>query len=80
MANDPVKQLILSRRARFVAAALAGAGLASSGCDTQPKVCLDIVAPGGSGGATAGAGGQAGSAGSGGGGAPSGGGGGADAG
>jgi hypothetical protein len=81
MANDPVKQLILSRRARFVAAALAGAGLAASGCDTQPKVCLDIVAPGGSGGATAGAGGQAGSAGTGGGaGAQTGGSGGADAG
>ena len=63
MASDDVKLLILSRRARFVAAALAGAGLGVVACDTEPVVCLDIVAPGGYGGAAAGAGGMAGAGG-----------------
>ena len=63
MRNDGVRQLILSRRVRFVAAALTGAGLCAAACDTEPNVCLSIEAPGGYGGA---GGGEAGTAGGGG--------------
>lgn len=41
MSDDDLKNLILSRRARFVAAALAATGLASC----SPTPCLDIAVP-----------------------------------
>lgn len=43
MGNDDAKRLILARRARFVAAAVASAGLAGlmTGC---PQTCLTIPA------------------------------------
>lgn len=41
MSDDDLKRLILSRRARFVAAALAATGLASC----SPTPCLDIANP-----------------------------------
>ena len=42
--NDEAKRLILARRARFVAAALAGIAAACGGStdDTDPKPCLSI--------------------------------------
>jgi len=39
MANDP-RKLILARRAKFIAAAFAGAGLVA--CTKEPRVCLSI--------------------------------------
>ena len=41
MSDDDLKKLILSRRARCVAAALAATGLASC----SPTPCLDVVVP-----------------------------------
>ena len=43
MSNDELKKRILSRRARFIAAALTSAGLGvapACGGDTTPQVCL----------------------------------------
>lgn len=43
MSNDELKKRILSRRARFIAAALTSAGLGvapACGGDTVPQVCL----------------------------------------
>jgi hypothetical protein len=43
MSDDDTKALILARRARFVAMAVAG--ISMSGCkdDAQPQVCLSVV-------------------------------------
>jgi hypothetical protein len=50
--SDDARQKILARRARFVAAALAG--LTSTGCDeTSPEPCLSPVATGVDAGTTA---------------------------
>jgi hypothetical protein len=71
MGDDRDRQIILSRRARFVAAALAGAGLALAACDTEPTVCLSVIGPqGGAAGAAGGTAGEAGMAGGGGTGGP----------
>jgi hypothetical protein len=45
MANDEAKRLILARRARFVAAAVAGIAAACGGAtdDTKPTPCLEPV-------------------------------------
>ena len=45
MGTDDARRLILSRRARFVAAALASAGVVAAGCDdtaTEPQPCLSV--------------------------------------
>jgi len=39
-----IKQCILSRRARFIAAAVAGLSL-TPGCDSEPQACLDMAPP-----------------------------------
>jgi hypothetical protein len=39
------RRAILSRRARFVAAALYGLSLGAGGCDCSPFACLSPVAP-----------------------------------
>ena len=39
-ADDRMKQIILSRRARFVAAALVG--VSATTCASKPQVCLEI--------------------------------------
>ena len=44
MGDDP-KRLILARRAKFVAAALAGASAVATACSSSSKVCLSL-APG----------------------------------
>ena len=41
MGDDP-KRLILARRAKFVAAALAGASVAANACSSS-KVCLSMI-------------------------------------
>jgi len=44
--DDEARAFILARRAKFVAAALASAGLASTACDSiGPQPCLSPVAP-----------------------------------
>jgi len=44
--SDDAKKLVLARRARFVAAALAGISVACCGKDkASPFVCLDVPAP-----------------------------------
>ena len=45
MGNDDAKRLILARRARFVAAAVAGIAAACGGSteDSKPKPCLEPV-------------------------------------
>lgn len=45
--DDEARRIILARRARFVAAALAGAGIASASCESSPQPCLEPGAPGG---------------------------------
>jgi hypothetical protein len=46
MSDDANKKLVLARRARFVAAALAGISVACCGKDkASPFVCLDVPAP-----------------------------------
>jgi hypothetical protein len=45
MGNDDAKRLILARRARFVAAALAGVAVACGGSEAEPEVCLSPLAP-----------------------------------
>lgn len=72
MTKRDTKQLILSRRAKFAAAAMASAGLALGACDeSTAEVCLSIAAgghtttsgsagEGGDGGDVGGAGGAAG--------------------
>lgn len=42
MGNDDAKRLILARRARFVAAALAGVAVACGG-SAEPETCLSPV-------------------------------------
>jgi hypothetical protein len=44
MGDDDLKRSILARRAKFVAATLATAGLGAA-CASEPQVCLSIVAP-----------------------------------
>ena len=44
--SDDAKKLVLARRARFVAAAIAGIGVATAACDSaEPSVCLSPLAP-----------------------------------
>jgi hypothetical protein len=38
--DDPTRKIILARRRRFVAVALASAGVATGACDSNPFVCL----------------------------------------
>jgi hypothetical protein len=45
MTDEESRRIILSRRARFVAAALASASLAASACDAEPQVCLSPPVP-----------------------------------
>jgi hypothetical protein len=50
MGNDDAKRLILARRARFVAAALAGVAAACGGeTEESPRVCLSVLADSGPG-------------------------------
>lgn len=59
MTKRDTKQLILSRRAKFVAAAMASAGLALGACDeSTAEPCLSIAAGGNS--TTSGTGGEGG--------------------
>lgn len=44
MGNDEAKRIILARRARFVAAALAGLNAAMCGGKSEPQPCLSVVA------------------------------------
>ena len=55
MSEDELRRRILARRARFVAAAVASAGLSLAGCESnsESQVCLSIAHDGGSGGAQA---------------------------
>ncbi len=48
MSDDELKRRILSRRARFVAAAIAASTIAGCGT-TKPQVCLEPVVPDASG-------------------------------
>ena len=48
MSNDELKKRILSRRARFIAAALTSAGIGvapACGGETTPQVCLTPIKP-----------------------------------
>lgn len=40
--DDELRQLILARRARFIAAAMCTSGVAIVGCDAGPTVCLSM--------------------------------------
>jgi hypothetical protein len=45
--NDDAKKIILARRARFIAAALAGVAVQSQACgESNPEVCLGLDAGG----------------------------------
>jgi hypothetical protein len=44
MSNDEAKRAILARRARFVAAAMVGAGIVGCEKEQPPMVCLSVVA------------------------------------
>ena len=65
MSEDEDAKLILQRRAKFVAAALAGMVGIGVGCESEPQPCLSPPYEGGYGGAggAGGAGGQGGSGG-----------------
>lgn len=43
MGNDDAKRLILARRAKFVAAAIAGIAAACGGAEADPEPCLSRV-------------------------------------
>lgn len=43
MGNDDAKRLILARRAKFVAAAIAGIAVACGGSEADPEPCLSPV-------------------------------------
>lgn len=45
MKIDELKRRILSRRARFIAAALAASSATACGGETKPTVCLEPVDP-----------------------------------